>query len=105
MYVYEHVAGVMLQTCYSFSIMCSLVILNSMLKMRERMALPEANNGTLLADVTLGLVFCSLRSSHSVQDRKPNHRLGFQTHPINKLPGLQFHLVSNLGVKAVGVKK
>lgn len=72
-----------------------------MLNMRECMHLPEANNRTLLADVTLGLMFRSLRSSHSVQDRKPNHRLGLQTHPINKLPGLQLHLFSNLGVKAV----
>lgn len=61
--------------------------------------LPEANNRTLLADVTLGLMFGRLCSSHSVQDGEPNHRLGLQTHPIDKLPGLQLHLIGHLGIK------
>ncbi|TNN68467.1 hypothetical protein EYF80_021252 [Liparis tanakae] len=53
----------------------------------------------LVYDVTLGLMFGRLRSSHSVQDGKPDHGLGFQTHPINKLPRLQLHLIGHLGVK------
>lgn len=61
--------------------------------------LPEANDRTLLADVALGLVFGRLCSSHSVQDRKPNHRLGLQMHPVNKLSRLQLHLIGHLGIK------
>lgn len=62
--------------------------------------LPEANNRTLLADVTLGLMFCCLCCSHSVQNREPNHRLGLQAHPIHKLSRVQLHLISYLrGVK------
>lgn len=61
--------------------------------------LPEANDRTLFADVALGLVFGRLCSSHSVQDREPNHRLGLQMHPVNKLSGLQFHLIGHLGIK------
>lgn len=50
--------------------------------------LPEAHNRTLLADVTLGLMLRRLRSCHSMQDRKPNHGLGLQAHPVHKLPRL-----------------
>lgn len=39
--------------------------------------LPEADDWTLLADVTLGLMLGSLRSSYSVQDGQPHHGLGF----------------------------
>lgn len=61
--------------------------------------LPEADNGTLLADVTLGLVFGRLRRRHSVQDRQPDHWLGLQAHPIHKLPGFQLHLIVHLSTK------
>lgn len=65
---------------------------------------PEADDGTLLADVALSLVLGRLRRRHSVQNREPNHRLGLQTHPVDKLPWLQLHLVVHLDRKNEGSK-
>lgn len=48
-------------------------------------SLPEALDGTLFADVAFGLVLCRLCSSHAVEDRQPNHRLGLQTHPLQEV--------------------
>lgn len=47
--------------------------------------LPEALNRTLFADVAFGLVLCRLCSSHAVEDRQPNHRLGLQAHPLQEV--------------------
>lgn len=47
--------------------------------------LPEALDGTLFADVTFGLVLGRLCSSHAVEDRQPNHRLGLQAHPLQEV--------------------
>ena len=47
--------------------------------------LPEALDGTLFADVAFGLVLCRLCSSHPVEDRQPNHRLGLQAHPLQEV--------------------
>lgn len=44
--------------------------------------IPEADDGTLLANVALGLVLGSLCGSHPVQDRQPHHGLGLQSHPV-----------------------
>lgn len=44
--------------------------------------IPESDDGTLLADVALGLVLGSLRGSHPVQDGQPHHGLGLQSHPV-----------------------
>lgn len=63
-----------------------------MLSMR-RLDLPEAHNRTLLADIALGLMLCSLRCCHSVQDRKPNHGLRLQVHPVNKLSRVYLHFI------------
>lgn len=46
---------------------------------------PEALDGTLFADVTLGLVLGRLCSRHTVEDRQPNHRLGLQAHPLQEV--------------------
>lgn len=62
-------------------------------------ALPEANNGALFADVTLGLVFGRLCGRYSVQNWQPNHRLWLQAHPIHKLPWLQLHFIVHLSTK------
>lgn len=47
--------------------------------------LPEALDGTLFADVAFGLVLGWLCSSHTVEDRQPNHRLGLQAHPLQEV--------------------
>ncbi len=57
---------------------------------------PEAHNGELFTDIALGLVFGRFCCRHSVQNRKPDHRLRLQPHPINKLPRLQLHLIGHL---------
>lgn len=57
---------------------------------------PEAHNGELFTDIAFGLVFGRFCRRHSVQDRKPNHRLRLQPHPINKLPWLQLDLIGHL---------
>ena len=57
---------------------------------------PEAHDGTLLADVALGLVLGRLGGGHAVQHGQPHHGLGLHAHPVHKLPGLQLHLVTHL---------
>ncbi len=47
--------------------------------------LPEALDGTLFADIAFGLVLGRLCSSHTVEDRQPNHRLGLQAHPLQEV--------------------
>lgn len=47
--------------------------------------LPEALDGTLFADVAFGLMLGRLRSSHTVEDRQPNHGLGLQAHPLQEV--------------------
>ena len=64
---------------------------------------PEAHDGTLLADVALGLVLGRLGGGHAVQHGQPHHGLGLHAHPVHKLPGLQLHLVTHLqGTKTQG---
>ena len=46
---------------------------------------PEALDGTLFAYIAFGLVLGRLCSSHTVEDRKPNHRLGFEAHPLQEM--------------------
>ena len=58
---------------------------------------PEADDGTLLADVALGLVLCRLGSSHAMQDGQPHHGLGLQAHPVQEHGGLQLGFVVGLG--------
>lgn len=47
--------------------------------------LPEALDGTLFADVALGLMLGGLCSSHAVEDWQPNHRLGLEAHPLQEV--------------------
>lgn len=60
------------------------------------MCRPEADDGTLLADVALGLVFGGLGGSHAVQHGQPDHGLRFQTHPVQEHGSLQFWLIVSL---------
>ena len=60
------------------------------------MHLPEAHDGTLLADVALGLVLGRLGGGHAVQDGQPHHGLGLQTHPVQEHGRLQLRLVVGL---------
>lgn len=59
--------------------------------------IPESNDWTLLTDVTLGLMLGCFSSSHSVQDRQPHHRLGFQTHPVKEESGFNLRFIIGLG--------
>ena len=59
--------------------------------------LPETLDGTLFADVTFGLVLCWLCSSHTVEDRQPNHRLGLQAHPLQEVRHLNGRFPWGLG--------
>lgn len=62
----------------------------------ECVCVPEAHNRELFTDIALGLVFGRFCCRHSVQNRKPDHRLRLQPHPINKLTRLQLHLIGHL---------
>lgn len=62
-----------------------------------RSPIPESNDWTLLADVTLGLVLGSFRSSHSVQNGQPHHRLGFQAHPVEEEGRFNLRFIIGLG--------
>lgn len=53
---------------------------------------PEAPDGALFADVALGLVLGRLCSSHTVENRKPNHRLGLQARPLQEVRHLDGRL-------------
>lgn len=46
---------------------------------------PKALDGTLFADVAFGLVLGGFCSSHSMEDRKPNHRLRLEAHPLQEV--------------------
>lgn len=57
---------------------------------------PESYDGTLFADVTLGLVLGGLGGGHAVQDGEPHHGLRLQAHPVQEHGGFQFWFVVGL---------
>lgn len=63
---------------------------------RQSLASPEADDGTFLADVALGLVLGGLCGGHAVEDGQPHHGLGLQAHPVQEHGGVQLRLVVGL---------
>lgn len=68
----------------------------------ERLYGPEPDDGTLLADVALGLVLGGLGSGDSVQNGQPHHGLGLQAHPVQEHGGFQLGFVIGLGEEGGG---
>lgn len=66
------------------------------LKRRRKTLQPESYDGTLLANVALGLVLGGLGGGHAVQDGQPHHGLGLHAHPVQEHGGFQLRFVVGL---------